>query len=157
MSAEAHAAIAARQNAAIAATPNAAVAATLAAWHRMIASGDLADLPALVAPEAVFRSPMAFKPYQSAEAVVLILRTVSGVFQNFRYHRELFSSDGLNAVLEFSAEVGGKQLKGIDLIAFDAQGRIAEFEVMVRPMSGLAALGEAMGARIGAVLPGYKS
>ncbi len=139
------------------AIPTSAVAATLAAWHRMIASGDLTDLPALVAPDAVFRSPMVFKPYRSAEAVVLVLRTASAVFGNFRYHRELFSDNGLNAVLEFSAEVGGKQLKGIDLIAFDAQGLITEFEVMVRPMSGLAALGEAMAARIGPLLTNYKS
>ena len=139
------------------AAPTPAVAATLAAWHRMIASGDLADLPALVAPDARFRSPVVFKPYHSAEAVVLVLRAASAVFGNFRYHRELFSDDGLNAVLEFSAEVGGKQLKGIDLIAFNAQGLITEFEVMVRPMSGLAALGDAMAARIGQVMPHYKT
>ncbi len=139
------------------AQPHPAVAASLARWHQMIAGGDLGGLPALVHPNAAFRSPMAFKPYASAEAVVLILRTVFGVFQEFAYHRELFSADGLNVVLEFSAEVGGKQLKGIDLIRFDEQGLIVEFEVMVRPMSGLQALGEAMGARLGAVLPAYKA
>ena len=133
------------------------VATSLARWHHMIASGDLRELHHLVHPEACFRSPMAFKPYESAEAVVLILRTVSGVFQNFRYHRELASADGLNIVLEFSAEVGGKQLKGVDLIRFNEQGLICEFEVMVRPMSGLVALGEEMGRRVGAVLPGFKA
>lgn len=133
------------------------VATSLARWHHMIASGDLRELHHLVHPDASFRSPMAFKPYESAEAVVLILRTVSGVFQNFRYHRELASADGLNIVLEFSAEVGGKQLKGVDLIRFNEQGLICEFEVMVRPMSGLVALGEEMGRRVGAVLPGFKA
>lgn len=139
------------------AAPLPAVATTLAHWHRMIASGDLAELPAIVAEAAVFRSPMAHQPYKSAEAVVLILRTVIGVFENFRYHRELYSDDGLNAVLEFSAEVGGKQLKGIDLIGFDTHGRMVDFEVMVRPFSGLQALGEAMGARIGHALPAFKA
>ncbi len=139
------------------ASPHPAVAASLAKWHQMIASGDLGSLPDIVAPEALFRSPMAFKPYHSAEAVVLILRTVFGVFSQFVYHRELFSDDGLNVVLEFSAHVGDKQLKGIDLIRFDEQGRICEFEVMVRPISGLQALGQAMGQRVGAVLPGFKA
>ncbi len=88
---------------------------------------------------------------------MLILRAVSGVFQNFRYHRELASADGLNIVLEFSAEVGGKKLKGVDLIRFNEAGLICEFEVMVRPMSGLMALGEEMGRRVGAVLPGFKA
>lgn len=137
--------------------PNHTVATNLTRWHQMITSGDLSDLPALVHPDATFRSPMAHKPYQSAQAVVLILRTVAGVFQNFHYHRELASADGLNVVLEFSAEVGGKELKGIDLIRFNEQGLIVDFEVMVRPMSGLAALGEEMGRRVGAALPAFKA
>ncbi|MFO1327885.1 MAG: nuclear transport factor 2 family protein [Rubrivivax sp.] len=123
----------------------------------MIESRDLSGLPPLVHPDACFRSPMAFKPYASAQAVLLVLGTVIEVFRNFRYHRQLFSDDGLSVVLEFSAEVGERQLKGIDLIRFDEQGLIVDFEVMVRPMSGLQALGEEMGRRLGAVLPGYKA
>jgi hypothetical protein len=52
--------------------------------------------------------------------------------------------------------VAGKQLKGIDLIRFDEAGLIVDFEVMVRPMSGLAALGEAMAKRVGGALPAFK-
>lgn len=50
-------------------------------------------------------------------------------------------------MLEFSADVSGKSLKGIDMIRFNAQGKIIDFEVMIRPMSGLAVLAEQMGAR----------
>ena len=123
----------------------------------MISSGNLSELPALVHADATFRSPVAHKPYHSAAAVVFILRTVAGVFGNFRYHRELFSDDGLSVVLEFSAEVGGKQVKGIDLIQFDEHGKIVDFEVMVRPMSGLQALGEEMGRRTAGALAGFKA
>ena len=133
------------------------VAATLATWHKMVASKDLTELPSLLHADATFRSPMAFKPYASAKAVNLILSTVVGVFEDFEYHRELATDDGLNAVLEFSARVGDKQLKGIDLIRFDAEGRIVDFEVMIRPMSGLQALGEQMGARIGPLLAAFKT
>lgn len=133
------------------------VAATLANWHRMVASKDLAELPSLLHPRVTFRSPMAFKPYESARAVDLILSTVIGVFEDFVYHRELATDDGLNAVLEFSARVGDKELKGIDLIRFDAEGKIVDFEVMVRPMSGLQALGEQMGQRIGPLLAALKA
>jgi hypothetical protein len=52
--------------------------------------------------------------------------------------------------------VGGKQLKGIDMIRFNEQGKIVEFEVMVRPLSGLHALGEQMGQRLGAYLAASK-
>lgn len=123
----------------------------------MVASGDLGGLPTLLHPEATFRSPMAFKPYASAKAVNLVLTTVSSVFEDFVYHRELASDDGLDAVLEFSARVGDKQLKGVDLIRFDAQGRIVDFEVMIRPLSGLQALGEQMGPRIGPLLATFKT
>lgn len=135
---------------------NPAVAASLATWHAMVASRDLKALPSIIHPDALFRSPMAFAPYKSADAVVLIISTVVGVFENFRYERELASEDGLSVVLEFCATVGDKQLKGIDLIRFDAQGKIMEFEVMIRPFNALQALGQEMGKRLGQYLPAFK-
>lgn len=133
-----------------------AAAATLNQWHEMIRQGDLQALPNLLDPQAVFRSPMAHTPYPGAPVVTMILNTVFNVFEDFRYHRELATADGLNVVLEFSAKVAGKELKGIDMIRFDEQGKIVEFEVMVRPLSGLQALGEEMGLRLGAFLAASK-
>ncbi|MNY60550.1 hypothetical protein D3C86_1971200 [compost metagenome] len=89
--------------------------------------------------------------------VSAILNTVIQVFADFTYHRQLASADGLNVVLEFSARVNGRELKGIDMIRFDEQGKIVDFEVMVRPMSGLQALGEEMGQRLGAYLAAAKA
>lgn len=134
-----------------------AAAATLNQWHEMIRKGDLQALPSLLDPQAVFRSPMAHTPYPGAPVVTMILNTVFNVFEDFRYHRELSTADGLNVVLEFSAKVAGKELKGIDMIRFDEQGKIVEFEVMVRPLSGLQALGEEMGRRLGAYLAASKA
>jgi hypothetical protein len=132
-------------------------AASLAKWHAMVASKTLDGVEDLIHADAVFRSPMAFKPYRSAGAVVLLLRTVITVFEDFAYHRQLASADGLSVMLEFSARVGDRQLKGIDLIQFDADGRIVDFEVMIRPLSGLQALGAEMGARLGHLLPPFKA
>lgn len=133
-----------------------ASAASLALWHEMVSLQDLGRLPTILNDNAVFRSPMAFKPYVSAAAVNLILNTVIKVFTQFEYHRTLVSEDGLNVVLEFSAMVGDKSLKGIDMIRFDEAGLIVDFEVMVRPFNGLQALGAEMGARLAAYLPAYK-
>ena len=133
-----------------------AVQQSLEKWHHMVAAGDLSALASIVHPDAVFRSPMAHTPYGPAAALLMALQTVVQVFKDFTYHRQLASADGLNVVLEFSARVQDKQLKGIDLIRFDEQGRIVEFEVMVRPFSGLQALGAEMGARLGGQLPAYK-
>lgn len=134
--------------------PNAA--ASLKQWHAMISKADLKALPELLDPQAVFRSPMAHAPYPGAPVVTMILNTVVEVLKDFTYHRELATEDGLSVVLEFSANVNGKKLKGIDMIRFDEQGKIVEFEVMVRPMSGLQALGEEMGSRLGAYLAASK-
>lgn len=134
-----------------------AVARSLELWHRMVAASDLGELHSIVHPDAVFRSPMANTPYASAPALMLALSTVVQVFENFTYHRQIASDDGLDVVLEFSASVGGKNLKGIDFIRFDEQGLIREFEVMVRPMSGLQALGTEMGKRLGDKLPAFKA
>ena len=70
--------------------------------------------------------------------------------------RELASADGKSVVLEFSAKVNGKELKGIDLIAFNDEGKIVDFEVMVRPMSALQALGDEMAKRLAPYLAAMK-
>lgn len=136
---------------------NPAAAASLQRWHQLIAAKDLGPLPELLHADAVFRSPMAHTPYPGAQKVNLILNTVLQVFQDFAYHRELASADGLSVVLEFSARVGERQLKGIDMIRFDESGKIVEFEVMIRPMSGLQALGEEMGRRLAPFLAGKQA
>ena len=133
-----------------------AAAASLARWHQFVAAKDLSALPELLHPQAVFRSPMAHTSYPGAQVVNLILNTVLKVFEDFAYHRELATADGLSVVLEFSAKVGGRELKGIDMIRFDEAGLITDFEVMVRPMSGLQALGEEMGRRLAPQLAALK-
>lgn len=47
----------------------------------------------------------------------------------------------------FKATVDGRELDGLDLLRFDGDGLIEELMVMVRPMSALHALAEAMGRR----------
>ena len=124
---------------------------TLDSWHRMVAAGDLSQVVSLCAPEAVFRSPVAFTPYRGAALVAAFLQQAVQTFRDFRYHRTFIGGER-DVVLEFSAAVGDKELKGIDMIRFDEQGRFVEFEVMVRPASGLQALGVEMTRRMGPTL-----
>ncbi|MFO1336810.1 MAG: nuclear transport factor 2 family protein [Burkholderiaceae bacterium] len=131
-------------------------ARSLAFWHDLVARRDFGPLEQIIHPQAVFRSPVSIHPYGPAPALLLALRTVITIFEDFTYHRQLASDDGLSVVLEFSARVGDKQLKGIDLIRFDASGLIVDFEVMIRPLNGLQALAAEMGARLAQAMPGYK-
>ena len=136
---------------------NPKVIQTLERGHGVVANKDMETLRAILHPDAVFRSPMAFKGYESAAAVILVLSNVIEVFEDFKYHRIFAGADEHSVVLEFSAKVGDKSLKGIDMIQFDESGLITDFEVMVRPFNGLQALGSAMGARLGHLLPAYKA
>jgi hypothetical protein len=131
-----------------------AVAKGLAAWHQMVARNELADVESLLHPDASFSSPAYWKPYRGSAAVAHVLQTALSVFDDFAYHRQFATEDGRSVVLEFSAKVGDLELKGVDLIAYDSDGLIERFEVMIRPLKSLAALAEAMRARVDVTLLG---
>jgi hypothetical protein len=126
--------------------PNAA--RTLELWHRMVAIDGLGRVGELMHSEIVFRSPAVFKPYHGATAASLILNSVAQVFEGFVYHRQMPSPDGLSITLEFTARIGDKSIKGVDIISFDANGLIAEFEVLIRPLNALQALAEIMADKL---------
>jgi hypothetical protein len=121
---------------------------TLDGWHRFVASGDRDLLASLLSEHIVFRSPFVQSPIPGRPATLLVLTTVVQIFENFRYHRS-FIAGPHDVALEFAANIGKWQLKGVDLIKFDETGQMIEFEVMIRPIKALAALGEEMGNRIG--------
>jgi hypothetical protein len=103
----------------------------------------------LFTEDVVFRSPFVFKPYAGIDALKFILGNVVEVFENFRYIAHTETGD--TAVLMFEAEVNGRSLQGVDILKFDEAGKINEMTVMVRPMTGLEALGEQMGKRLAAM------
>ncbi|PHQ68190.1 MAG: hypothetical protein COB92_01020 [Robiginitomaculum sp.] len=127
---------------------------TLKIWHEIVANKDVSKLSSIIHPDAVFRSPMVYKPYHGRDTLVFVLSQVIEIFEDFTYHRELMSDDGRSAFLEFTANIGDKSLKGLDLITFDADGKITEFEVLIRPMSGLMALSERMAEQMGKRMAG---
>ena len=112
-----------------------------------IEAGDEDAALATIADDVVFRSPAVYKPYRGREQVSGILRLVSTVFEDFRYTNEW--RDGRTTILFFEAHVGDRELQGIDILEDDADGKIARFTVMIRPLSGLQAVAAAMSARLG--------
>jgi hypothetical protein len=61
--------------------------------------------------------------------------------------REIASEDGRDHAFLFRAKVNGLDVHGCDFLHFDADGKIDDFTVMVRPLSGANALAEAMGSQ----------
>lgn len=96
----------------------------------------------LFADDVQFRSPVVYKPYEGRDALMVLLGAVVQVFEDFRYVEQVESGDA--AVLMFEARVGEREVQGVDILRYDGEGRIREMVVMVRPMSGVNALAEAM-------------
>ena len=125
------------------------------AFMNAVKAMDGAAVPDVLADDVVFRSPVVFKPYEGREVVGLILTEgAMKVFSDFRY-TDRFETDG-EAALIFEAKVGDREVQGLDLLRFDGEGKVRELTVMVRPMSAMHALAEAMAAefeRVGLTPP----
>ena len=118
------------------------------AFRAAVESGDIEKILTSLAPDITFRSPVVYKPYQGREAVGQILAAVTQVFEDFRYIAHVSQDD--REVLMFQARVGDRELEGVDLLRLGEDGLVAELVVMVRPMSGMLALAEAMRDRLAA-------
>jgi hypothetical protein len=118
------------------------------AFREAVEAGDLAALTSLLAEDVVFHSPVSFKPYRGREQVGWILAAVATVFEDFTYVAE--AESGRQSMLRFRARVGERQAEGVDLIERDEHGAVIALTVMVRPLSALQALAEAMAARFAA-------
>jgi hypothetical protein len=116
------------------------------AFKSAVEAGDIEAAIACLAPDVTFNSPVAHTPFEGADAVGGVLRAVFETFEDFEYTDELDQGD--TRALVFRARVGDKQLQGLDLLRMNADGLIEDFTVMVRPASGLMALGAAMGPKV---------
>lgn len=112
-----------------------------------IEAGDEDAALATLADDVVFRSPAVHKPYEGKATVEGILRLVATVFENFRYTNEW--RDGRTTILFFEANVGARELQGIDILEENDDGQVAQFTVMIRPLSGLQAVAQTMAERLG--------
>lgn len=127
-------------------TASPGVARWEAAVAHALATGDMTNGAACLHPDVIFKSPVVHKPYQGAAMCGAILHAVFEVFDDFTYMDVLDCGD--RAGLVFSARVGERTLEGWDYLRFDKDGLITDFTVMVRPMSGLNVLAEAMKAKL---------
>jgi ketosteroid isomerase-like protein len=108
---------------------------------------DFSAADELFVDEPRFVSPAVFKPYEGRDAMRAVLGAVVQVFEDFRYTDQI--EDGDTAILIFEARVGEREVNGVDILRFDADGKIRELMVMIRPLSGLNAVVEGMAEKLG--------
>jgi hypothetical protein len=128
-------------------------------FRAAVEQGNIDEAGDLFSEDAMFRSPVLFKPYEGRDQVVKVLQAaerVLGLGDEFRYVHQLEDPGDRVAILEFATVVDGKQVEGIDKLTFDDDDKITELKVMIRPASALQLVGAKMAEelpRVGLRLP----
>ena len=114
-------------------------------WLAFIESGHSDDLDEMLAEDAVFYSPAVFTPQRGRVKAAAYLRAADKLFsgKNFRYVGKWFGTN--SAVLEFTAELDGLTVEGVDMIQWNDEDKIVAVKVMIRPLKALQALVPKMG------------
>lgn len=107
---------------------------------------DHAAMTAAMSEDVEFHSPVAFRPFVGREAVAGLFSALLETFDAFEYTDEL--NEGDTTALVFNARVGDKKVQGLDLLRHNDAGEVEHFTVMIRPLSALTAMGEAMAPKV---------
>ena len=113
-------------------------------FRAAVEARDLEAMSACLADDVRFYSPVAFQPFESREVVTAVLGFVMENFARFEYVDEL--GDGRSHMLRFRARVGDREVEGVDLLEENADGLVERFTVMLRPLSAITAMADAMAA-----------
>lgn len=119
---------------------------TIKAIQDVVAKGDAGAIAPLLAEQVIFLPPTYWATWTGRAAVAAVLGHVGQVFSDFEYRRVMGA--GADWALEFQCKVGDLDAVGVDLVTLDRDGLIARFEVAMRPLKSVAALREAMNARV---------
>lgn len=131
-------------------------------WHQHLRGQLPGGLDELLHDDVVFYSPVVFTPQEGKEITKAYLQAAAATFTGdrppggapaggdakpagsggFRYVKQVL--DGDTAVLEFETTMAGKYVDDVDIIRADADGKIVEFRVMIRPLQAVNAVHEQM-------------
>ena len=120
-------------------------------WHKVALSKDPAAISAVLHEDCVFESPVVHTP-QLGKAITAKYLAAAGFTlgnDSFRYVGEWHREN--SSILEFTAEIDGIKINGIDMISCDDDGLVTHFKVMVRPLKAVNMLHQKMGEMLGAM------
>lgn len=116
----------------------------ISSWHEVVKHNDAKLLKSILDKNAIFYSPILFKPQQGRNIVMSYLLSAAKMFEyaNFQYVKEIVGEQ--DAMLEFHAEIDGIIINGVDIITWNRDDKIIEFKVMVRSGKAIEKVGEKM-------------
>ena len=113
-------------------------------WHEVVKGDEPELLDKLLAENAVFSSPVVFKPLEGKAITMMYLQAAGDSFnmEKFKYTKEIH--DGLHSVLEFETYIDDISVNGVDIIEWNQDGQIIKFKVMIRPYQAVLKVQEKM-------------
>ena len=113
-------------------------------WHKVVETDNLELLNDIIADNAIFSSPVVFKPMEGKEITMMYLNAAGESFnmEKFEYTKEIH--DGMNSVLEFETYIDEISVNGVDMIEWNEDGKISNFKVMIRPYKAVQKVQEKM-------------
>tara|TARA_B100001057_G_scaffold180624_2_gene181351 strand:+ start:17681 stop:18076 length:396 start_codon:yes stop_codon:yes gene_type:complete len=113
-------------------------------WHEVIKNDELKELEKIISDDAIFSSPVVFKPLKGKEITLMYLHAAGQSFnmKKFKYTREIHQD--MNSVLEFETYIDDIAVNGVDMIEWDQDGKIKNFKVMIRPFKAVQKVQEKM-------------
>jgi hypothetical protein len=111
-------------------------------WITYTEKHDSSLLSKLLADDVVFHSPVVFTPQLGKNITFLYLTAATQILKEFRYSQTI--RDGGQWALRFEGQIGDIKVIGFDIITLNDEGKIINFEVLVRPAKAVIAIQQAM-------------
>ena len=115
-------------------------------FRRAAEAKDLELLTETLREDVVLHSPILFRGFEGREMVGAVLTHVAATLEDLTYIDELH--EGSSVALRFKANVGDRELEGIDFLELDADGKVKELTVFMRPLSAITTFNERMKERL---------
>tara|TARA_R110002073_G_scaffold40547_5_gene115025 strand:- start:132469 stop:132852 length:384 start_codon:yes stop_codon:yes gene_type:complete len=121
---------------------------TVDTWHQIVASKNIGRLDEILGDNVVFYSPVVHTPQVGKVITKQYLTAAFFVFFNetFKYINEVTNENSAN--LEFTVEIDGILVNGVDMIFWDTNGKITKFKVMIRPLKAINLIHQKMAAML---------
>jgi hypothetical protein len=116
-------------------------------FRRAAEAKDVELMTETLREDVELHSPILFRGFEGREIVGRVLTHVAATLEDLTYVDELH--EGNTVALRFKANVGDRELEGIDFLELDEDGRVAVLTVFMRPLSAINAFNEQMTERLG--------
>ncbi len=111
-----------------------------------LASKDVDRYSRWFAEDIRLHTPIHEEPIIGRQATCQILSLVFSLFDDFHYPDVIAGQE--THALFFRTQVSGVPLEGIDYIRTNAEGQVAEFSVLLRPLKAITTLAKAIGTKM---------